>query len=132
MEMRDNLVAFPDAMLGEVGLDRACRIPYALPSPPPYVLHNKPRQLSPFSIPLDHQLALLEAQFDLAVGLKRNVSFHSVKSQQATVEILDRLKDKHGDAWNAISVDMHSCGLSAQTWKDVEVRFDHYTTTSQF
>lgn len=108
-------------MLGEVGLDRACRVPYAPPSPPPYVLLDNRRDLSPFTIPLEHQVAVLEAQFDLAVKLKRNVSFHSVKSQQTTVELLDRLKTKHGDAWYAISVDMHSCGLSAQTWKDIEV-----------
>ena len=125
-ELRENLTAFPNAMLGEVGLDRACRIPYAAPSPPPYVLDDNPRQLSPFTIPLDHQLAILEAQIDLAVELKRNVSFHSVKSQQATVELLDRLKAKHGDAWYAISIDMHSCGLSCQTWKDIEVRFILY------
>ena len=121
-EVRDNLGAFPNAMIGEVGLDRACRIPYAPPSPPPYVQDDKPRQLSPFTIPLEHQLAILEAQIDLAVELGRNVSFHSVKSQQATVSLLDKLQAKHGDAWSAISVDMHSCGLSSQTWKDIEVR----------
>lgn len=120
-EVRNNLSAFPNAMLGEIGLDRTCRVPLAPPSPPPYVLHDKPRQLSPFTIPLDHQVAVLEAQFDLAVELKRNVSFHSVKSQQATVELLDRLRAKHGAAWYAISVDMHSCGLSTETWKDIEV-----------
>ncbi|KIP11098.1 hypothetical protein PHLGIDRAFT_100014 [Phlebiopsis gigantea 11061_1 CR5-6] len=123
--LRENLIAFPNAMLGEVGLDRACRIPCASPSPPPYAQHEKPRQLSPFTIPLEHQLAILEAQIDLAVELKRNVSFHSVKSQQATVELLDKLKAKHGDAWYAISVDMHSCGLSAQTWKDIERRHNN-------
>ncbi|KAJ3539097.1 hypothetical protein NM688_g6414 [Phlebia brevispora] len=118
--LRENLSAFPNAMLGEVGLDRACRIPYGPPSAPPYALDETRRELSPFTIPLPHQLAILEAQLDLAVGLRRNVSVHSVKCQQATVELLDRSRSRHGDAWNTISIDMHSCGLSAQTWKDLE------------
>lgn len=119
--LRDNLSALPNAMLGEVGLDRACRVPYGPPSPPPYALDYGRRELSPFTIPLSHQLVILEAQFDVAADLKRNISFHSVKCQQVTVELLNKMKEKHGDAWSAISVDMHSCGLSAQTWKDLEV-----------
>ena len=66
--------------------------------------------------------AILEAQMDVAVEMERNVSVHSVKSQQATVELLNRMQTKHGDAWNIISVDMHSCGLSSQTWRSIEVR----------
>lgn len=119
-ELEANLIAFPDAMLGEVGLDRACRIPYAPPAPPPYVLHDTRRNLSPLTIPVGHQLAVLKAQLDLAVKLKRNVSFHSVKSQQATLEVLDDLKAKHGAAWSVIRVDIHSCGLSVETWKVIE------------
>lgn len=109
-------------MVGEIGLDRVVRIPYSYPSPPPYALNDAKKDLSPFTIPLDHQLVVIEAQLDIAVELKRNVSFHSVKSQQATVDLLNRMKSKHGRAWEIISVDMHSCGLSAQTWKDIEVR----------
>lgn len=117
-------------MLGEVGLDRACRIPYSAPLPPPYASsassssqHEEDgRPLSPFTIPLDHQIVILEAQLGLAAEMGRNVSLHSVKCQQATVELLGRMKDKHGKAWERISVDMHSCGLSAQTWLNIEVR----------
>lgn len=119
--LRDNLSAFPNAMLGEVGLDHACRVPYGPPSAPPYALDYGRRELSPFTIPLSHQLVILEAQFEVAVDLKRNISFHSVKCQQVTVELLNRMQEKHGEAWSIISVDMHSCGLSAQTWKDLEV-----------
>ncbi len=108
-------------MLGEVGLDRACRIPYTSPALPPYVENDSRRDLSPFTIPLSHQLAILEAQIELAIELKRNVSFHSVKCQQTTVGLLDKLKAKHEEDWNAISVDMHSCGLSVETWRDIEV-----------
>ncbi|KAF8167351.1 hypothetical protein B0H34DRAFT_645680 [Crassisporium funariophilum] len=111
-ELQRNLSAFPNAMLGEVGLDRVFRVPTDY--------FASPRHLTPFSIPLDHQLAVLEAQMEVAVEMGRNVSFHSVKSQQATVELLGRMKAKHGGKWMNISVDMHSCGFNPQTWRDVE------------
>ncbi|TFY61964.1 hypothetical protein EVJ58_g4170 [Rhodofomes roseus] len=95
-----SLASFPTAMLGEVGLDRVCRVPFAPPADPP--------------------AAVLEAQLALAVELRRNVSTHSVKAQQATLELLARMKARYGRAWDAISVDMHSCGLSAQTWIALE------------
>lgn len=116
-------------MLGEVGLDRACRVPFVHPADPPYSAHAEsqresegPRELSPFTIPLEHQLRVLEAQLSVAVELGRNVSLHSVKCQQATREVLERMLAKHGAAWLKISVDLHSCGLSAQTWKEIAVR----------
>jgi Tat protein secretion system quality control protein TatD with DNase activity len=113
-EVRENLTAFPNAMVGEVGLDRAFRVPVDY--------HATPRILTSFSIPLEHQLAVLEAQLELAVELGRNISIHSVKAQQATIDLLARMKKKHGaERWNRISLDMHSCGLSPQTWRDLEV-----------
>jgi len=114
-ELRQNLSNFPNAMVGEVGLDRSFHVPYNFDA--------TPRKLSPFSVPLDHQLALLEAQLDVAIEFGRNVSFHSVKSQQATVDLLDRLHKKHGDAFYRISIDMHSCGFSKETWKAVENKY---------
>ncbi|EJU02652.1 Metallo-dependent hydrolase [Dacryopinax primogenitus] len=113
-EVRNNLVAHPQAMLGEVGLDRAFRIPMRpYPSPPP-------RKLSPFSVPMGHQLAILEALLGVAVALKRNVSMHSVKCQQVTVELFKRMKALHNEKWGSINIDLHSCGFSAETWKEVE------------
>ena len=112
-DIRQNLMAFPSAMLGEVGFDRASRVPYDY--------FSSPRELTPFIIPFEHQLAILEAQLDLATELGRNVSMHSVKSQKATVELLDRMTEKHSERWMKISFDLHSCGLSPQTWLDIEV-----------
>jgi len=99
-------------MLGEVGLDRAFRVPYDYDA--------SPRELTHFHIPIEHQTHILEAQLALAVELERNVSVHSVKAQQATVDLLTRMSQKHGDSWLRISIDMHSCGLSPQMWKDIE------------
>ena len=55
-------------MLGEVGLDRSARIPIDY--------HAAQRKLSPFTIPFDHQLAILEAQMSIAVEMRRNISLH--------------------------------------------------------
>ncbi|KAI0094465.1 TatD DNase family Scn1 [Irpex rosettiformis] len=121
--VRLNLAAFPNAMVGEVGLDRVCRIPYSYPAFTPYASSSNgegKRELSPFTIPLDHQLVILEVQLDLAVELKRNVSLHSVKSQEATVKLLKKMQEKHGSRWTEISVDLHSCTLSAPTLKDIQ------------
>jgi Tat protein secretion system quality control protein TatD with DNase activity len=112
MELRRNLEAFPHAMLGEVGLDRSFRVPFD------YLA--SPRQLTPFVIPLHHQLVILEAQLDLAVELGRNVSLHSVKSQLYTIELLQRMQQKYLDGWSRINIDMHSCGLSPDMWRDIE------------
>ena len=103
-------------MLGEVGLDRACRVPFEHLA--------TPRVLSPFTIPLNHQIVILEAQVDLAVEFGRNISLHSVKAHGATLDLLSRMKTKHGDRWNEISIDLHSCGLSKETWLDIEVIYN--------
>ncbi|PCH34204.1 Metallo-dependent hydrolase [Wolfiporia cocos MD-104 SS10] len=125
--LRADLEACPGAMLGEVGLDRVCRIPYSRPAEPPYASHEHDgdgsgggRALSPFTTPLAHQVAVLQAQLALAVELRRNVSMHSVRAQQATIEVLAQAKTRFGQAFQDISVDMHSCGLSAQGWADIE------------
>jgi Tat protein secretion system quality control protein TatD with DNase activity len=111
--LRSNLLSHPSALLGEVGLDRASRIPQSYPA--------TPLVLTPFTIPLPHQLAILEAQLDLAVELRRAVSMHSVKAQMATKDLMERMKQRWGDEkWEMISVDLHSCGLSSQTWRDME------------
>lgn len=66
--IRSHFQEFPEAMLGEVGLDRSARIPID-PS-------AEARRLSPFLLPFEHQLVILEAQLNLAVEMKRNISLH--------------------------------------------------------
>lgn len=112
-DVRANLTMSPNAMVGEVGLDRIFRVPFDY--------FAEQRELTPFTIPFEHQVAVLETQFDLAVELKRNVSVHSVKAQQATLDLLKKLAKRHEERWYRISVDMHSCGFSPETWRDTEV-----------
>ncbi|KAH7923253.1 Metallo-dependent hydrolase [Leucogyrophana mollusca] len=114
LDLRQNLEAFPKAMLGEVGLDRVSRVPFDY--------FSSPRELTPFYVPFEHQLAVLEAQIELAIELGRNISVHSVKAQKATVDLLGRLHLKHGDRWRRLSLDLHSCAFSPQMWMDVERR----------
>lgn len=115
-EVRANLNAFPTAMLGEVGLDQAARIPFPFDES-----KGEKRELSPFTIPLSHQRAILEAQIDLAVELKRNISLHSVKAPLPTRELLDVMAARHRAHWRAVSVDLHACGISPEMWAEIEV-----------
>ena len=112
-DLRYNLGQFPTAMLGEVGLDRAARIPVNRSA--------SPVELTSFMVSLNHQLNILEAQIDLAVELGRNISLHSVRSTQATLELLSKMQKKHKASWSRVNIDLHSCGLSLDAWKSVEV-----------
>jgi Tat protein secretion system quality control protein TatD with DNase activity len=124
-DVRARLIEFPTAMLGEVGIDRAARIPFAGAEVSEGANDDDDgghRALSPFSTPFAHQLAILEAQLALAVELRRNVSLHSVKSSAQTCTLFDNMAAKYGAAWFAISVDVHSCTLSPEVWRNIEVR----------
>lgn len=110
--LRALLESHPTAHVGEVGLDKIFRVSHDY-----YV---SPRTMTTFNIPMDHQIAVLSAQLDLAVELGRNVSMHSVRAQLQTVELLKWHAAKHKERWNRISIQMHSCGLSPQMWKDLE------------
>jgi Tat protein secretion system quality control protein TatD with DNase activity len=124
-DVRARLIEFPTAMLGEVGIDRAARIPFAgtdVSEGENNDDNGGHRSLSPFSTPSAHQLTILESQLALAVELRRNVSLHSVKSPAQTRALFDNMAAKYGAAWFAISVDVHSCTLSPEVWRDIEVR----------
>lgn len=110
----------PKPMLGEVGLDRSFRIPIEALREPPEAKGGRPR-LTPFNVPVEHQLAILEAQIGLAVEFGLNVSLHSVQAQAQTLELFARMNAKYGARFDAISVDMHSCGVSVETWLNLEV-----------
>ncbi|KAI0294927.1 TatD DNase family Scn1 [Russula brevipes] len=119
-DVRARLTEFPSAMLGEVGVDRAARIPFTGADALSDEENNGHKVLSPFSTPFAHQLAILEAQLALAVELRRNVSLHSVKASAQTRSLFDRMASTHGAAWFAISVDVHSCTLSTEVWSGIE------------
>lgn len=133
-ELRQNLTELPEAMLGEVGLDRAFRVPASKaavkdqpseqnllqsePSTNEHTLALRGKRLTSLTIPIQHQVAILEAQIGLAVELGRNVSMHSVKAGEATMSFFKECCRLHnganGKGFRDIHVDLHSCSLSAE------------------
>ena len=96
---------FPLALVGEVGLDRAFRLPYgeflgmgdvALAktdgSKEEYTPGSREgRPLSPHRVSLEHQKTILRAQFELAGKLRRAVSVHSVQTHGAVFDLLQSM-----------------------------------------
>lgn len=138
-ETRDRLKQFPNALVGEVGLDKSFRLPGAWTQ---QTLDNRDeeitpgsregRRLSPYKVKIDHQRLVLKAQLQLAGEMQRAVSVHSVQSHGAVFEVLKELwkghervvlsrreREKLQDAEGAISED-----------EDDEYRQEKHQTTT--
>jgi Tat protein secretion system quality control protein TatD with DNase activity len=130
--LKANLSRTPCALLGEVGLDRAFRIPR-------YGGHIAPQSLprgedaarlskveyTALKTPIAHQVAVLEAQLDVATSLGRriSVSVHCVQAQGAIIDVLARFKRRLGNKWNElIRVDLHSFLGSVETIASLQKR----------
>lgn len=101
-ETEERLKNHPFALVGEVGLDRAFRLPKEwLPgeiesrdaSRTPG--SREGRKLSPYRVKLAHQKVILEAQLGLAAKLERPVSMHSVQAHGLVHEVLQGLWSGH-------------------------------------
>jgi Tat protein secretion system quality control protein TatD with DNase activity len=110
-------------MLGEVGVDRSFRIPSSphRAADPLVDDGGSGQRLTPLQVPIAHQISILEAQLAIAVELNVNVSMHSVGAPAHTRQVFDKARESYGVAWTRISIDLHSCGLSVDAWRDIEV-----------
>ena len=107
-ETAERLEQFPFALVGEIGLDRAFRLPRAAFHPPDSEEAAEPdrtgvasegytpgsregRSLTPYRVSLDHQKTVLRAQFELAGKYQRPVSVHSVQTHGAIFDLLQEM-----------------------------------------
>lgn len=105
-ETEKRLLVHPLALVGEIGLDRAFRLPvpesveakrkgYEREDGDYTAGSREGRPLSPYRVSMDHQKVILKAQFQLAAKHKRPVSVHSVQAHGVVFDLLQSLWTGH-------------------------------------
>ena len=127
-EIRSHLERYPIALVGEIGLDRAFRIPGTeiladYEQDPALTLGSREgRRLSPYRVDLNHQRGILTAQLNLAGEMHRAVSVHGVAAHGIVHETL--AKTWHGHEMPVTSQRERRRKASAATTQSLEASAD--------
>ncbi len=128
-ETRNYLTIYPYALVGEIGIDRAFRIPEVrLPDDPSAKESEltpggrEGRRLSPYRVNIDHQRKILTAQLNLAGEMQRPVSVHGVSAHGLVYETLHATWQ--GYEKKMLSKRARKKGVSAVAADENDDRFD--------
>ncbi|KNZ45098.1 hypothetical protein VP01_84g13 [Puccinia sorghi] len=107
-DLRRRFVRLPDAMMGEVGLDKKFLFRFNPSSSPTGAASSSSSSCSPrmvqtkYKVAITHQLDILRAQIELAIEMQRPISLHCVHAVPELQALLHSLIARHGPRFTGL------------------------------